>query len=329
MGNRALRWGVLGTGRSARRFAEEAGSLGIPVAAAASRDAGKARAFATEAGAPRYHGSYQALLSDSGVDAVFVALPASLRAEWAGRAAEAGKHVICPGPAALDAVACSRLVGAARRARVFLMEGHSHRCHPVWDLVRALLGDAGPAGSLRRIECRLRLGLPPDSADPRQRRDLGGGALNEAGSLCLSLCLLLAGESPDVLEASAVPGPEGGADESVTARLRFAAGVEARIDCSLRGPAEEYVVLHGDCGSLEIPSPWNPHPDRAAVRILADGAPEEAYHAGDGLPALGRMAALAQECVDIRECPAMPWKDSLALARALEALRRAAGHDLP
>lgn len=329
MGNRTLRWGVLGTGRSARRFAEEAGSLGFPVAAAASRDPGRARRFASEAGAPRYHGSYQSLLSDSGVDAVFVALPGALRAEWAGRAAEAGKHVICPGPAALDSVACSRLVGAARRARVFLMEGHPHRCHPLWDLVRALLEEDGPAGSLRRIECRLRLGLTPDSADPRQRRDLGGGALNEAGARCLSLCLLLAGESPEVLEAFAAPGTSAGADESVTFMLRFAAGVEARIDCSLRGPAEESMILHGDRGRLEIPSPWDPHPDRAAVRILADGAPEEAYHAGDGLPALGRMAALAQECVDLRECPAMPWKDSMALARALETIRRAAGLDRP
>jgi predicted dehydrogenase len=328
MGNRKMRWGVLGTGRAARRFAEELGTLGLPLAAAASRDGARARAFASGTGAPRYHGSYQGLLADPGVDAVLVALPAALRAEWAGRAAEAGKHVICPGPAALDAAACSRLVGAARRARVFLMEGHPHRCHPLWDLVRALL-DEGPAGPLLRIECRLALGLDPDPSDPRQRRDTGGGALIEAGARCLSLCLPLARGEPEVLEAASAPFSAAGADESFAARLRFPSGTEAALACSLRGPAAESMVLHGERGRLEIPSPWQPDPDRAAVRVAADGAPEEIYHAGDGLPLLGRMAAVAQECVDSRESPALPWKDSIALARALEALRRAAGHDWP
>lgn len=325
MGNLALRWGLLGAGRIAAKFSADLKTAGLNVAAVASRDPERARAFAAEAGIPRYYGSYQALLADPGVDAVYISLPNHLHAEWCVRAAEAGKHILCEKPGALDGVECSRLLGAARRAGVFYMEGFMYRCHPLWDLARALIED-GRIGTLQRLESAFCFDMGFKPEDIRQRLDAAGGALLDVGCYCLSFSRMLAGCEPVGIEARSELGAETGVDECTTARLEFPTGLIANFECAIRRPRLHHAVAIGQSGRLEIPSPWHPDPDRAEIRIVIPGEDDEVYHTGDGLPLFAREAMQVAEYIDDRQCPAMNWKDSLAQAQSLASLRRAAGH---
>ena len=329
MANRSLRWGLLGTGRIARKFALESLAAGLDVASAAARDPERARAFAAETGVPRYHGSYESLLADAGVDAVYISLPNHLHAEWSVRAARAGKHILCEKPGALDGVECSRVLGAVRRAGVFYMEGFMYRCHPLWELARALIED-GRIGDITRMESAFcyDMGAAPDQN--RQRLDFAGGALMDVGCYCLSFSRMMAGCEPVSAEArseyASGMGPRSGVDEATSVRLEFSSGVTAAFDCAIRRPTRNFAVVHGNRGRLEIPSPWHPDADRAEVRLVLPGEEDEFYFTGDGLSLFAREAKLVNEYLDDGECPAMDWKDSLAQAQALSALRKSAGH---
>jgi predicted dehydrogenase len=322
MAERSLRWGLLGASRIARKFAADARACGQAVAAVASRDEARARALAETAGVPTYHASYQALLEDPGVEAVYISVPNHLHAEWSARALRAGKHVLCEKPGFLSEAECREVLGAARAARVFYMEGFMYRCHPVWGLVKAIIAD-GRIGNLKSLESAFcyDMGFKPDNI--RQTRAAGGGALLDVGCYCLSFSRMLAGAEPVALSADSLVNPDTGVDEWTRAELRFASGLTATFECALRKAAPHLAVIHGDLGKLEIVSPWHPDRDRAPLRLTVGGA-VETYHAGDGLPMFGREVVLVAEHLDDGQCPAMSWDDSLGQARALEILHKQA-----
>lgn len=309
----------------AAKFARDLKTAGLRVTAAAGRDPGRARAFAAAHGVPGYHGSYESLLSDPSVDAVHISLPNHLHAEWSVRAALAGKHVLCEKPGALDAGECAEVLAAARRAGTFYMEGFMYRCHPQWELARALL-EEGRIGRLARLESAFCYELGDRPGDNRLSAAAAGGALMDIGCYCLSFSLWFAGGLPASVRAeSAFAGP-GGVDLATTARLAFPGGLTASFHCSLAEPRRQSAVLHGEEGRLEIDLPWHPDPERSALRLVLPGGGIEEYHAGDGLGLFAREALAAAERLDDGECPAMTWEASLEQAKALEAVRRAAGH---
>lgn len=193
--SKALRWGLLGAGGVARKFARDLGSQGIDVRSVASRDGDRASRFAADLGVPQSHASYQDLLENPDVDAIYVALPNPMHAEGSIRAARAGKHVLCEKPAALDEAECGSVLNAVAKAGVFYMEGFMYRCHPAWGMVRALIEDGriGEVRSLRASFC-YDMGLKPENI--RQRRDAAGGAMTDVGCYCLSFARMIAKAEP-------------------------------------------------------------------------------------------------------------------------------------
>jgi len=317
-----LRWGLLGCGGVASKFAKDLSAHAFIIGAAASRDGSRAAAFASGHGIPRSHASYDALLDDPGVDAVYISLPNHLHAEWSIRASRAGKHVLCEKPAALSAADCEAMLHAAERAGTFFMEGFMYRCHPQWGLARAIV-DEGAIGAVRTLRAAFCSDMGQRPGDIRLSPAAGGGALSDVGCYTLDFARRFAGAEPVGTRVSARIGPEG-VDEFAEATLEFPGGVKAEIVCALREARPHLAVIEGDSGSIEILRPWHPPADGAEVKLInAEG--ESIYKTGDGLGLFAREALEVGENLGLRQGPSMPWEDSLGQARALEGLRREAG----
>jgi predicted dehydrogenase len=318
-----LRWGILGAGGVARKFARDLGSRGMDIRSVASRDGGRASAFAADMGIPQSHASYLALLENPDVDAIYVALPNHMHAEWSIRAARAGKHVLCEKPAALDEAECESVLNAVAKAGVFYMEGFMYRCHPIWGMVAALIEDGriGEVRSLRASFC-YDMGLKPENI--RQRRDVAGGALTDVGCYCLSFARMIAKAEPGRLSAVSIIG-ETGVDDRTSADLVFPDGATAAFECALRDARPHAAIIQGDRGRLEIPAPWHPPADNAEVILYPSDGEPESYRTGDGLPLFAREALDVSENLRLKQSPSMTWEDSLGQARALEKLRKSAG----
>lgn len=316
---RALRWGILGCGNIAGKFARDLSAHGIPLAAAASRDPARAEAFAAAEGIPRAYGDYQALLDAPDVDAIYVALPNHLHAEWTVRAARAGKHVICEKPASLLEVEAEAMTQAARKAGTFFMEGFMYALHPQWGLARALIEEdaIGPIRSLEAVFC-YDLGNRPGNI--RLSPEAWGGAFADVGCYGLSFARRFAAGEPRILGARARRGPEG-VDESAHIALEFPGGARAQIACALRESRPPLAAIRGERGSIEIPQPWHPPARGAEVKVVtAEG--ESRYTAGDGLGAFAREAREAEDHAARGQSPVLPWEDTLAQARLMERVRR-------
>lgn len=319
-----LRWGLMASGGIARKFAVDARAHGIEVAAVASRDPARAADFAARHGIPRSHGSYDALLADPDVDAIYIAIPSNMHAEWSIRAARAGKHILCEKPGAMDEAECEAVIRAVERAGVFYMEGFMYRCHPIWGLVKALIAEdrIGEVKSLRSSFC-YDMGEKPENI--RQRKDTGGGALLDVGCYCLSFIRMIAGSEPISLRATSRLGAESGVDELTTAELKFTGGLTASFQCAMRLAEPHAAIIHGGLGRIEIPTPWHPPAEGAEVRLLIDGEEPEIYRTGDGLALFAREALDVAENLGSLQSPSMNWLDSLGQARAMGALRKSAG----
>ncbi|HJW68079.1 MAG TPA: Gfo/Idh/MocA family oxidoreductase [Candidatus Binatia bacterium] len=248
-----LRIGVLGAARiapmaliqPARRVS------GATVLAVAARDVGRARAFATRHGIGRVHASYDALLADAEVEAVYNPLPNSLHAEWTVRALEAGKHVLCEKPFAARATEAETMARAAERAGRVLMEAFHYRYHRLFARMREILR-GGELGTVRHLEATFCIPLLRRS-DIRWRADLAGGALMDAGCYAVHLLRHLAEAEPEVVSAGAT-WTRGGVDRWLTAELRFPGARTARLTCALLAPTFLRISarVEGDQGRLRV-----------------------------------------------------------------------------
>jgi len=250
MANTPLRFGILGCANIARAFVHDvASSPLVQVVAVASRDARKAAAFAADFKLPRHHGSYQALLDDPELDAIYLPLPNSLHAEWAIRAAEAGKHVLCEKPMALDRAEAQAMFDAAQRHGVMLLEAFPYWFQPqTGDLLR-LLAD-GAIGQVRSVQASFGFMLPNPAGNIRMDPQLGGGALLDAGSYPLSLIRLVMGCAPQHVWGHA-RWAGSGVDIATAATLRYADGRMAQLSCAMDGGGHRQALIVGTDGVLE------------------------------------------------------------------------------
>ena len=257
MSDQILRWGVISTaniGRAAVNPAVQASSNG-ELLAVASRDADQARAFADEHGIPRSYGSYEELLADPDIDAVYNPLPNSLHLEWSVRAAEAGKHILCEKPLALDEAECREMAAAADANEVRLLEAFMYRFHPRTQRVVELVRE-GAIGDLRVIRSTFTFRLTkPDNI--RLDPDLGGGALMDVGCYCVNVSRTMAGAEPEEVMATA-NWTDRGVDEEMSGVLRFPGGVLAHFDCALTMERCEVYEVAGTEGHLEVPASFLP-----------------------------------------------------------------------
>ncbi|MBI3505254.1 MAG: Gfo/Idh/MocA family oxidoreductase [Proteobacteria bacterium] len=244
-----LRIGILGAANIARMFiAGVAPSKTVTVTAVASRDLAKAQAFAKECGVARALGSYEALLADPAVDAIYNPLPNTLHAEWSIKAAAAGKHVLCEKPLATTASDAVAMFAAAKKHGVHIVEAYPYRAQPQTQKLAELLA-AGAIGKIRLIRSSFGVFFS-DPANIRLKPDVGGGALLDAGSYAVSLVRLAAGRRPERVSAVAQWAATG-VDLTVAATLEFSDGLLAQVACSFATGYHRHALISGDAGTVE------------------------------------------------------------------------------
>jgi D-xylose 1-dehydrogenase (NADP+, D-xylono-1,5-lactone-forming) len=285
----AVQFGVLGaTSRIAQKAVLPAlrADPSCAVAATASLSSDDYDRF----GAARTYRSYQDLLDDPSVEAVYVPLPNSMHEEWTLKAADAGKHVLCEKPLAATPAAAGRMAKGCEDASVCLMEAYMTPFHPRSEaLARALAG--GELGELRFGFASFTFSL--QSPDHRWRRDMGGGALLDVGIYCLAPLLLAAGRGPRELMASAVMRED--VDASFSARLDFGEGFAAAVECSFEAPFNQVLMITGTEGALMLERPFTHRiEDTKILRRAKDGTMDE-ISCGGADPYQGMVAHFAAQ----------------------------------
>ena len=285
----------------------------VEVAAVASRDEMRAQAYALEHAIPRPHGSYEELLADGGVDAVYISLPNGLHHEWTMRALEAGKHVLCEKPYSRRAAEVEEAFDAADRAGLVLMEAFMYRHHPQTRRVAELVAE-GAIGRLRFIRTAFSFALTDDT-NVRALPELDGGALMDVGCYCVSGARLLAGE-PSAIFGVQVLGPTG-VDVAFNGTFEHADDVIAQFDCSFRLPQRQRLEAYGEEGTLVVEAPWRVDWGGDVVLLRGD-APEkvEVEEANSYQLELENLADAIAGNAD----PLLGREDALGQARAIESL---------
>jgi predicted dehydrogenase len=269
----SLRWGILSTANIGLRkvIPGMQKAARCEVVAIASRDVAAARLAAKQLGIPTAHGSYEALLGDREVDAVYIPVPNHLHAQWTIAAARAGKHVLCEKPLALTSAHAERMVEACEGAGVRLMEAFMYRLHPSWVAVRELI-TAGWIGRLRAVQSWFSY-FNDDPTNIRNIAEFGGGALFDIGCYQVNLSRMLFGSEPTRIEATLERDPVTGTDVLASAVLQFDEGT-ATFTCSTRTEADQRVHIYGTRGRISIGIPFNIPPDRPVeVFVTAGGDP--------------------------------------------------------
>jgi len=260
MADTSLRIGILGAARIAP-MALVRPARQVPeamVVAVAARAVARAQKFATKQGIPRVHSSYDALLADPEIDAVYNPLPNGLHCEWTIKALQAGKHVLCEKPIASNTAEAERMAAAARDTGKVLVEAFHWRYHPLAARMRAII-DGGDLGTVRHVETHFCVPLLIPG-DIRYRLDLGGGATMDVGCYAISILRFLAGAEPDVIRAAAKQLSPG-VDRYMAAEFSFADGRSGRMSCALLSGKllRMAAFVRGDRGELSVFNPIAPH----------------------------------------------------------------------
>jgi len=274
-----VRWGIISTADINRLVIPPAqASTKVDLAGVASRTQERADAYAAEWGIPRAYGSYEALLADPEIEAVYISLPNTMHVYWSIKAVEAGKHVLCEKPFDSKPEPVAEAFDAADRADRLLMEAFMWRHNPQTKRLRELL-DEGAIGELRLVRTCFSYGLY-EADNIRLRTDVEGGALMDVGCYCISGSRLVAGE-PESVFGRQWTGPSG-TDWVFTASLSFAGDVLGTFDCGTAMPNRDELEAIGSEGSLFLDDPW--HCRRPVIEIRRDDGvervelePEDSY----------------------------------------------------
>ncbi len=269
-----VKWGVLGTADIARGQTIPAmkNASNCELYAIAGRSMDKAAGFRDEFGFFRAYGSYEELLNDPEVEAVYIPLPNSLHCEWTVRALNAKKHVLCEKPLAVSRAEAERMFTAAEENGVHLLEAYAYLHSPFYTAVREEL-DSGAIGEVRYLESAFLTGRRPDT-DIRLRRDTFGGALYDLGCYCVSAALWLMGRDPASVRAAAQFSSQG-IDLFTAAILTFENGAIARLDCGMLLPYGRVDRLHiyGTRGEIHSPVQFN-QAGEIPYTVIRDGRQE-------------------------------------------------------
>jgi predicted dehydrogenase len=321
--DRVLRWGLMGTARINRMVIPPLrSSAGNRLLAVASREPAKSAAYAKEWGVERAHGSYEALLADPEIDAVYIPLPNHLHAEWTIRSARAGKHVLCEKPLALSVAEVDTMGAAAREKGVVLAEAFMYRHHPQTLKVKALV-DGGAIGPVRFVRGTFSFPLTrPD--DVRLRPEWGGGCLWDVGCYPLSFTRYLLGAEPVEVTGAQVLGPTG-IDETFAGQLAFPGGVLAQIDAGFRSPLRTGIEVAGTEGTILVRQPWRPE---GLPILLTRGSDTEEIVVGGEDRYLLEIEDLA-ECVRTGREPRVALAESRGNVATIAALLESARSGRP
>ena len=322
-----VRWGVLGVADIAVKQVIPAmqRTRSSRIVAIASRDLHKAEAAAKALGIPRAYGSYEALLADPEIEAVYNPLPNHLHVPWSIRAAEAGKHVLCEKPIARSAAEARELLAARQRTGVLIAEAFMVRTHPQWLKVRELM-EAGRIGELRLVAGHFSY-YRRDPADVRSRVEYGGGVMLDIACYPVTLSRWLFGAEPVEVAAVLERDPDFKVDRLVSGLLRFPSG---QASFTVAGQAVPYqrMQIFGTRGRIELEIPFNAPPERRCRVLLDDGRDL----LGSGIEAItvdaadqyGLQGTRFAEAVRGRGTVPVPLEDAIANMAVLDALFRSA-----
>lgn len=336
-----INWGIIGPGSIARVFCNglRFSKTGRAVAVA-SRSRDKAAAFAEMFGIDTVHDSYEALLADAGVDAVYISTIHPAHLEWVKKAAAAGKHILVEKPMAMNAAEVDAMVAAARDHDVFLMEAFMYRCHPQMRKLAELIGD-GAVGQVRVVRSAFgyKAGFNPDSR--AYSRELGGGGIMDVGCYPASAARFVAGAAagkpfldPVAVKAEGLIG-ESGVDYYTAAVLRFENDVVGQISTGVACNLPGEITVFGEEGILSVPNPWLPStPCRTAQTalpldtafppsqlVLQKGGKTETITVEADRDLFTYEADTVAEHIAARQAPMVSWADSQGNMRLLDEWR--------
>ena len=317
-----LNWGILGTARINRslipplRLSMRNQLLGV-----ASRDADRAAAYAKERDIPRSYGSYEALLADDDIDVVYIPLPNKFHAEWAIKATEAGKHVLCEKPLALTPEAVEQMTAASRNAGTVLIEAFMYRFHDRTLKVKQLV-DEGAIGRLHHVKGGFTFPLNREG-DVRWDSELGGGSLWDVGCYPLSFARYLIGAEPESVYGHST-NSETGIDVSFTAQLHFPDNVTVQFDSGFRTQFRMFIEVSGSEGSIYLPMAFKPA-QRSYIHLTHGN--DTKYIAVDGnLLYLDEVEEMAS-CILEKRDPILSLEDSRNNVATIQALYKSAANN--
>lgn len=332
--NDSVKWGILACGSIAHKFAK--GIQACPASelhAVAARDAGRAQAFAQEHGVSRAYGTYEGLLADPEVEAVYISTIHPRHLEWIGRAVQAGKHVLCEKPLAMNLREAKRAADLARKHRCLLREAFMYRHHPQTQKVIDIV-ESGALGRVCMIDASFcfNSGVLPESR--LQAKSLGGGGILDVGCYAVSLARLVAGRAQgrlfaEPLELKAVGHLDAQlrTDMWSSAVLRFEGDIVAKCTCAVRTQATNEATIFGEFGRIVVDRPW--HCDEA-VRVEFDDERDAEIYDGWGDRSLYayEIESFARELRGTPVAPnevAMRLDDTLGNMKALDWWRAEIG----
>jgi predicted dehydrogenase len=330
-----LNFGIIGTGGIAGDFAQALSRSKVcRVVNVVGSSPEKGETFAKKFGLPASSGSLDQFLADPNVKAVYVATPHPAHEAQAIACIEAKKHVLCEKPMTMDAAGAERVIAAAKKHGVFLMEAFMYRCHPLMKELIARL-EGGVIGDIRHVRADFSFRVPRDPKGRLFDRKLGGGGILDVGGYPVSFARLVAGlvegkpfAEPTKLQAIGVRGPTG-ADETATALLSFASGFNATVSCAVHHEGGRVTQVFGEKGRIEIDDPWIPGGDRQSretgFTIHLDGKAPEVVPVKTEVATYAIEAELVARTLPAVEAPwpAMTWADTLGNMRVLDASQAA------
>lgn len=332
-----VRFGIMGAAGIARAavIPAIAGSRNATAAAIATRNPYAVEQWAKQSGIATVYGSYEELLADPDIEAVYIPLPNSEHARWAIAAARAGKAVLCEKPLALNAADAEAVVNACREHGVLLLEGFMYRFHPQHGRVRSII-DSGAIGDVVEVHAHLSVDLmsPADPANVRFDRSLGGGALLDMGCYVVHIARSVFAEEPIEVVGRWTTHEEYGVDVSAAAILSFAGGKTALVSCSFEGNGQGFYRVIGRRGQIDVPRGIIPGLGPRVSETLIVVIDENGHRREERLPAVDQYQLMIEAFSDAVRDPRSalpPVEESISNMRVLDAIARSArsGHVAP
>jgi predicted dehydrogenase len=264
-----MKWGVISTAKIGTEKVIPAmqESDQLEILAIAGRDLGKTREVAENLRIPRAYGSYEELLADPSIEAIYNPLPNHLHVEWTIKALEAGKHVLCEKPIGLDTNDAKRLIEARDKSGKQVLEAFMVRHHPQWVEARKII-ESGQIGELTTVQSIFTY-FNADPNNVRNKKDIGGGGLLDIGCYCIVGPRYVTGKEPIRVVSLMDKDPKFGTDRLVSGMLDFGSGLQASFVCGTQSAAVQRVHILGSEGRIEILMPFNPIPENPAIIRVA------------------------------------------------------------
>ena len=317
-----LNWGILATGGIARQFAGgiKASKTGT-LTAVGSRTIESAQKFTDQFGGKPY-GSYEEVLADPDVDAVYIALPHHMHYDWTIKCAEAGKAILCEKPFTLNALEAERTLKVVREHNVFFMEAFMYKCHPQTHKLQELLAEKA-IGDVKVVNAEFGFNAGKSWENFRTEGALGGGGLMDVGTYCVSLIRMIAGTEPEVANYCAYIGPKG-YDEFGSGSFKFPGEFTASFGTGVHVNLQNGVWIYGSEGTIHIDNPWKVN--NGQLHLHKNGEEPQSWDltcTNDELYAY--EADAVAEFIEAKQCPYMTPEDTLNNMKTLDLLRASAG----